>query len=91
LRRFPFDRIKIDRSFIADIEGNAGTRAIVRSVLSLGRALGLAVTAEGVETEGQLRILRAEGCDEVQGYLIGRPAGWDQLERTLADSSVAAA
>ena len=91
LRRFPFDRIKIDRSFIADIESNAGTRAIVRSVLSLGRALDLAVTAEGVETEGQLRILRAEGCDEVQGYLTGRPAGWDQIERTLVDSAAVAA
>ena len=83
LRRFPFDRIKIDRGFIADLEDNPGTRAIVRAVIGLGRALGLGVTAEGVETSGQLRILRAEGCDEVQGFYIGRPVAWDEIERAL--------
>ena len=84
LRRFPFDRIKIDRNFIADLEDNPGTRAIVRSVVGLGRALGLSVTAEGVETDGQLRLLRAEGCDEVQGFYIGRPVSWAEIERALA-------
>ena len=52
-------------------------------MIGLGRALGLASTAEGVETSGQLGILRAEGCDEVQGFYIGRPVAWDEIERTL--------
>jgi len=90
LRRFPFDRIKIDRGFIADLEHNAGTRAIVHSVVGLGKALGLGVTAEGVETSGQLRILRAEGCDEVQGFYIGRPVSWEAIERTLRVAGEAA-
>jgi diguanylate cyclase (GGDEF)-like protein/PAS domain S-box-containing protein len=83
LRRFPFDRIKIDRSFVADMEENPGTRAIVRSMVDLARALGLSVTAEGVETDGQLRLLRADGCDEVQGFYIGRPVSWGGIERAL--------
>ena len=60
-------------------------------MIGLGRGLGLAVTAEGVETEAQLRILRAEGCDEVQGFLVGRPAAWDQIELALTESSAVAA
>ncbi|WP_407528185.1 EAL domain-containing protein [Methylobacterium oryzisoli] len=73
LRRFPFDKIKIDRSFVADI-ANPETAAIVRAIVGLGASLGMRVTAEGVETEAQRAILRSEGCDEAQGYLIGRPA-----------------
>jgi EAL domain-containing protein (putative c-di-GMP-specific phosphodiesterase class I) len=73
LRTFEFDRVKIDRSFIEDLPDNAGSAAIVRAVLGLGRGLGLPVVAEGVETPAQLAALRAEGCAEVQGYLIGRP------------------
>jgi diguanylate cyclase (GGDEF)-like protein/PAS domain S-box-containing protein len=73
LRRFPFDKIKIDRSFIADI-ANPETAAIVRAIVGLGASLGMRVTAEGVETEAQAAILRNEGCGEAQGYLFGRPA-----------------
>ena len=73
LRSFPFDKIKIDRSFIADIETDVDCKAIVRAVAGLGSNLGIAITAEGVETLAQLDRLRAEGCDQVQGYLFSRP------------------
>ena len=73
LQRFPFDKIKIDRSFIADLDQNGHSRAIVRAVLGLGRSLSIPVIAEGVETGVQLDLLKAESCDEVQGYLTGRP------------------
>ena len=75
LRRFPFDKIKIDRSFVADLGSTRGTNAsaIVRAVVSLGASLGMTTTAEGIEIEAQAALLREEGCDEVQGYLYGRP------------------
>jgi diguanylate cyclase (GGDEF)-like protein/PAS domain S-box-containing protein len=72
-RMFPFDKVKIDRSFVHDMIDNAQARAIIRSVIGLGRGLGVPVLAEGVETPEQLDMLRAEGCDQVQGYLISRP------------------
>jgi diguanylate cyclase (GGDEF)-like protein len=73
LRRFPFDMIKIDQSFIADLGQNAEAEAIVRAMLSLGRDLGLRMVAEGVETEAQLQFLEAEGCDEIQGFWFSHP------------------
>jgi diguanylate cyclase (GGDEF)-like protein len=73
LRSFPFDRIKIDRSFIFDMVSNADAAAIVNSIMGLGRALGRPVVAEGVETKEQLELLKLQGCNEVQGYLIGKP------------------
>lgn len=73
LRSFPFDRIKIDRSFIGDMVSNKDAAAIVNSIMSLGRAIGRLVIAEGVETSAQLELLRLQGCNEVQGYLIGKP------------------
>jgi diguanylate cyclase (GGDEF)-like protein/PAS domain S-box-containing protein len=74
LHAFPFDRIKIDGSFIKSVNSNRQAATIVRAVLGLGRGLGLPVLAEGVETEAELQFLRDERCDEVQGYLLGRPA-----------------
>jgi diguanylate cyclase len=74
LRAFPFDRIKIDRSFIKSVNSNGQAATIVRAVLGLGRGLGLPVLAEGVETGAELQFLQDEMCDEVQGYLLGRPA-----------------
>jgi EAL domain-containing protein (putative c-di-GMP-specific phosphodiesterase class I) len=74
LRAFPFDRIKIDRSFIKSVNSNGQAATIVRAVLGLGRGLGLPVLAEGVETSAELQFLQDEMCDEVQGYLLGRPA-----------------
>jgi diguanylate cyclase (GGDEF)-like protein/PAS domain S-box-containing protein len=70
LRSFPFDKIKIDRSFICDLGSNMDSQAIVRAIVSLGSSLGITVTAEGIESEGDLACLKAEGCSEGQGYLF---------------------
>ncbi|CAO4151872.1 hypothetical protein DHODJN_17610 [Methylorubrum extorquens] len=72
LRRFPFDKIKIDRSFIREI-GDGDTAAIVRAIVGLGERLGASITAEGVEDERQLAEVRREGCTEVQGFLLSEP------------------
>ncbi|WP_131829779.1 putative bifunctional diguanylate cyclase/phosphodiesterase, partial [Teichococcus deserti] len=74
LRAFPFDKIKLDRSFIREIGESAQALAILRAVLDMGQGLGVPVLAEGVETPEQLQRLRDEGCAEAQGYLFGRPA-----------------
>jgi diguanylate cyclase (GGDEF)-like protein len=79
LQSFPFDKIKIDKSFVENIHRHDRATAIVRAVLSLGRSLEIPVTAEGVETAEQLEFLRGEACTEVQGYAIGRPAPLDTL------------
>jgi predicted signal transduction protein with EAL and GGDEF domain len=73
LHAFPFDKIKIDRTFISDLETNHHSVAIVRAVIGLGRSLKIPTLAEGVETKAQHSFLAQEGCDEVQGYLTGRP------------------
>ena len=94
LRAFPFDKLKIDRSFVAGIDTGSSQQdmAIVRAVLGLARGLGLPVVAEGVETETQLGALREAGCEEVQGWLVGRPApieSFGYLLKRLADASAA--
>lgn len=87
LRRLPCDRIKIDRSFVGAIDGESdGARAIVRSMVGLGRALHLDVVAEGVETQGQLDIMRAEGCTEIQGYLVSRPLPLAEIRRLYLEA-----
>ncbi|HET9715424.1 MAG TPA: EAL domain-containing protein [Pseudolabrys sp.] len=73
LHAFPFEKIKIDRVFVGDLENNHHSMAIVRAIITLGHSLNIPVLAEGVETESQLAFLAQEGCDEVQGYLTGRP------------------
>ena len=73
LRAFPFDKIKLDRSFMSELNDSPQSRAIIRAVLALGAGLEIPVLAEGVETWEQLAFLRDQGCDEVQGYLLGRP------------------
>jgi len=73
LQAFPFDKIKIDRTFISNLESNPQSGTIVRAVIGLARGFDVPVIAEGVETKAQLSILANEGCDQVQGYLIGRP------------------
>ncbi|WP_051328859.1 bifunctional diguanylate cyclase/phosphodiesterase [Geminicoccus roseus] len=73
LQNLPFDRIKIDRSFVARLGVSADALAIVRAVVTLGQGLGMATTAEGVEDRYQLDLLRGIGCDEVQGFLLGQP------------------
>jgi diguanylate cyclase (GGDEF)-like protein/PAS domain S-box-containing protein len=73
LQSFPFDKIKIDQAFISNLGNSQQAATIVRAVIALGRGLDVPVAAEGVETEEQLKFLAAEKCDEIQGYLIGRP------------------
>jgi EAL domain-containing protein (putative c-di-GMP-specific phosphodiesterase class I) len=73
LQRFPFDKIKIDRSFIEAMSGNSESVAIVRAVTGLGQGLKIPVIAEGVETIEQMELLQRQYCDEIQGYLIGEP------------------
>ena len=85
LRSFPFNRIKIDSSFVGELPDNAECTAIVRSVIRLGASLGIAVTAEGVETDEQLDFVRAEGCTEAQGYLMSLPLDATALKRYLAN------
>lgn len=84
LHSFSFDKIKIDRAFVMDLECNRHSMAIVRAVIGLGRSLSIPILAEGVETEEQLSLLGREGCDAVQGYLTGRPQSADALFRTDA-------
>jgi diguanylate cyclase (GGDEF)-like protein len=80
LRVFPFDKIKLDRFFAAELEGSPQSTAIIRAVLALGKSLSIPVLAEGVETREQLEILLREGCDEVQGFLLGYPKAMVDLE-----------
>jgi len=73
LQKFPFDKIKIDQSFVRNLENNPDSAAIVRAVTALGESLGMVTIAEGVETEYQLEQITKDGCQQVQGYLTGRP------------------
>ena len=86
LRAFPFDKIKIDASFIRSVDSNEEAAAIVRAVLGLGRGLGLPVLAEGVETAGELAFLAAELCHEGQGYFLGRPGPIETYEELVGTS-----
>ncbi len=84
LRKFPFDKLKIDRSFIRDLsKTNRDALAVLRTIAQLGANLGMVTTAEGVETEEQLEIVRAEACTEVQGYLVSQPFPAADIERLL--------
>jgi|HubBroStandDraft_2_1064218.scaffolds.fasta_scaffold20901_3 diguanylate cyclase (GGDEF)-like protein len=84
LRSFPFDKIKIDQSFVRDLLVDKGSLAIVRAIASLGVSFGMITTAEGVETEEQMRCLNLEGCIEVQGYLYSKPIEANQVTSVLA-------
>jgi diguanylate cyclase (GGDEF)-like protein len=83
LRKFPLDRIKIDRSFVSDLAVRSEQAAIVQAVLNIARALGMNVTAEGVETTDQLDFLKALGCDDAQGYLFGAPIPFEEIPEFL--------
>ena len=90
LRAFPFDKIKIDRSFITDLGTNPQSIAIVHAVIGLGRSLSIPILAEGVETKAQHDILAEEGCDEVQGYLTGRPLAIADYAEAVGRKAIAA-
>jgi EAL domain-containing protein (putative c-di-GMP-specific phosphodiesterase class I) len=83
LRSFPFDKIKIDQSFVREMSQRADCLAIVRSVANLGASLGMPTVAEGIETEDQLRQVQSAGCTDVQGYYFGRPRPAGDLVHTL--------
>jgi diguanylate cyclase (GGDEF)-like protein len=83
LRRFAFDKIKIDRSFLESMEATGESAILVHSIVHLGRALGLIVTAEGVETKEQHRFLQALGCHQLQGYLFSKPVPREEIDRML--------
>jgi EAL domain-containing protein (putative c-di-GMP-specific phosphodiesterase class I) len=85
LRSFPFDRIKIDQSFIRDLSNKEDSVAIIRAVVGLSTSLGIRTTAEGVETQEQLVRLTAEGCNEAQGYLFSTPMPAADIERILRE------
>jgi EAL domain-containing protein (putative c-di-GMP-specific phosphodiesterase class I) len=90
LRQFPFDRIKIDQTFVAEMTTRADCAATVVAVVGLGRSLGVAITAEGIEMRDQLLMLRAAGCTEGQGFLICRPKPAWAIVEMLADHDAAA-
>jgi diguanylate cyclase (GGDEF)-like protein len=83
LKRFPISKLKIDQSFVRDLLSDPDDRAIARAIVTLGHNLGMKVTAEGVESEEHLEILRLIGCDEIQGYLFGQPLPADALMHAL--------
>jgi diguanylate cyclase (GGDEF)-like protein len=86
LRSFPFDRLKVDRSFVKDMLTSSDAAAIVNSVIGLGRALGLRVVAEGVERDEHVIMLRSSGCHEVQGYLFGKPLPPEEYSHLMKPS-----
>ena len=87
LRSFPFDKIKIDESFIRDLPGKEDSVAIVRAVVGLSSSLGITTTAEGVETKEQLASVTAEGCNEFQGFLFSRPQPAADIQRMLGEQA----
>jgi EAL domain-containing protein (putative c-di-GMP-specific phosphodiesterase class I) len=87
LRHYPINRIKIDRAFVAEMTTSPNCAAIIAAVVSLGRSLGVDITAEGVETHDQFVMLRAAGCTEGQGYLISRPRSAAAIAETLSTAS----
>ncbi|PVM71929.1 putative bifunctional diguanylate cyclase/phosphodiesterase [Caulobacter radicis] len=89
LRSFPFDKIKIDQTFVRDILDDADALAIIKAVLDLGASLGITTTAEGVESEEQLHELRRQGCGEIQGYFISRPKPAAEIAALLGVASAA--
>jgi hypothetical protein len=85
LQSFPFDKIKIDRTFVAGVDHNGQSQARVRAVIGLGKALNVPVIAEGVESEGERAFLKREGCAEIQGYVIGYPGPIESYAELTSD------
>ena len=89
LQKLPFDKLKIDRSFVAGLNRSANGGVIIQAVVTLGRALGMEIVIEGVETDEQRVLLRLAGCNEMQGYLFARPGPGDEIDRLLRDGAPA--
>ena len=89
LRSFPFDKIKVDRTFVSDLTEGTEHVVIVQAVVSIARALGMTTTAEGVETVGQKEFLAALGCNEAQGYLFSPPVPIEKVPEIIAEWTVA--
>jgi EAL domain-containing protein (putative c-di-GMP-specific phosphodiesterase class I) len=87
LRSFSFDKIKLDRSFVAGMDADPGNLAIVRAVVGIASGFNAVTLAEGIETEAQLTKLRAEGYDEVQGFLLGRPMSREDAGLRILDET----
>jgi EAL domain-containing protein (putative c-di-GMP-specific phosphodiesterase class I) len=83
IKRFPIDTLKVDRSFIRDLAGNAEDRAITEAIIAMGKTLSLTVVAEGVETQEQQTFLLSHGCDAMQGYYFSRPVPQEQFASFL--------
>jgi EAL domain-containing protein (putative c-di-GMP-specific phosphodiesterase class I) len=83
LQKFPFNRLKIDRTFVASLASSGSTGAIIQAIVTLGHGLGMKVLAEGVETDEQRVLLRLAGCDEMQGFLFARPAPAAEIDKFM--------
>jgi diguanylate cyclase (GGDEF)-like protein len=83
LRRLPFDKLKVDRGFVAALDHSANAGVIIQAIISLGRALNLSILIEGIETEEQRTLVRLAGCDEMQGYLFARPSPREEIDRMV--------
>lgn len=90
LQQFHFDKLKVDKAFVVPLGRSAGSQAMIQAIVTLGRALGLTLLAEGVETEEQRVMLRLAGCDEMQGYLFAKPGPREVLDRLIADNAPSA-
>jgi EAL domain-containing protein (putative c-di-GMP-specific phosphodiesterase class I) len=86
LQRFPLDKLKIDKGFVSALGQSGNGGVIIQAIVALGRALGLSITVEGVETEQQRELLRLAGCDEMQGFLFARPASAKAIDRLIKQS-----
>jgi diguanylate cyclase (GGDEF)-like protein len=89
-RQFPFDKVKIDQSFVQDMENNPQSRAIIKAIVGLAKGLDIAILAEGVETSDQIAMLRRTGCEQIQGFAISRPAPIETFGELVGTEAIAA-
>ena len=88
LQRLPFDKLKVDRGFVAALDHSANAGVIIQAIIALGRGINLWIVVEGIETEEQRALVRLAGCDEMQGYLFAKPAPREEIDRMLAAQNV---